>query len=125
MATTRIVLIVSLMLAGCAGTTEKGKRYYVYKNASGNEVLTDMPCGNAVDPCNKGMRDARATSNPADEEFWQFEARVQVRSPAGIQYGRMPQDFNVIGSRERCESVRATVTDPTEPCKGPFYFKRD
>ncbi len=26
---------------------------------------------------------------------------------------------------ERCEAVRAAVRDPTEPCKGPFYFKRD
>jgi len=32
-----LVLMVALaMLAGCAGTTEKGKSYYVYKNASGN-----------------------------------------------------------------------------------------
>ena len=122
---TRIVLLgVLTALAGCAGTTEKGKSYYVYKNPAGNEVLTDMPCGNAVDPCNKGMKDARVTNNPADEEFWQFEARVQVRSLVGIPYGRVPTDFNVIGPKERCESARAAVTDPTEPCKGPFYFQR-
>jgi hypothetical protein len=36
----------------------------------------------------------------------------------------MPQDYNVIGSRETCEAVRARVTNaPTEPCKGPFYFR--
>ena len=123
---TRIVLFAVLAsLVACAGTTDKGKGYYVYKNAAGNEVLTDMPCGNAVDPCNKGMRDARVTNNPADEEFWQFEARVMVRAVVGIPYGRMPQDFNVIGPKERCETARASVTDPTEPRKGPFYFKRD
>jgi hypothetical protein len=120
-----ILLVVTFTLAGCAGTTDKGKSYYVYKNTAGNEILTDMPCGNAVDPCNKSMRDARVTNNHVDEEFWQFEARVQVRSLVGIPYGRMPQDFNVIGPKERCESARATVTDPTEPCKGPFHFRRD
>jgi hypothetical protein len=125
MAMVWIFLVATLTLAGCAGTTDKGKSYYAYKNTAENEILTDMPCGNAVDPCTKGMRDARVTNNPADEEFWQFEARVMVRALVGIPYGRMPQDFNVIGSKERCESARATVTDPTDPCKGPFYFKRD
>jgi hypothetical protein len=118
MTLTRMAGSVALLalLAGCAGTSEPG-----------NEILTDMPCGNAVDPCNKAMRDARVTNNPADEEFWQFEARPMVRALVGIPYGRMPQDFNVIGSKERCEAARASITPadtPTEPCKGPFYFKR-
>jgi hypothetical protein len=66
------------------------------------------------------------TNNPDDEEFWQFEARVKVRAAVGIPYGRMPQDYNVIGSRDTCEEVRARVTaDPTEPCQGPYFFKRD
>lgn len=55
---------------------------------------------------------------------WVFEARVKVRAFAGIPYGRMPRDYNVIGPRERREAVRALVADPTEPCKGPFYFRR-
>jgi len=116
---------LSLVLVACAtGTNEKGHSYYVYKNGQGHEVLTSMPCGNAVDPCNKMMQDAHVSNDPADEEFWQFEARVMVRSLVGIPYGRMPQDFNVIGSRETCEAVRARVKDPTEACKGPFYFRR-
>jgi hypothetical protein len=84
-----------------------------------------MPCGNAVDPCNKTMKDARVTNDPTDEEFWQFEARIMVRALIGIPYGRMPQDFNVIGTQARCEAARAEVKDPTEPCKGPFYFRRE
>jgi hypothetical protein len=74
-----------MIVTGCAGTSDKGKSYYVYKNASSNEVLTDMVCGNAVDPCNKGMKDARVTNNPADEEFWQFEARGVV--PPAVELG--------------------------------------
>jgi len=126
-------MVALAMLAGCAGTTEKGKSYYVYKNASGNEVLTGRPCGNAVDPCNKTMEDARVTNNPADEEFWQFEARPKntvYMGPFGIPIvpipaGRISKDFNVIGSQATCEPVRARIADPTEPCKGPFYFQRD
>jgi len=64
--------------------------------------------------------------NPADEGFWQFEMRVRVRARIGIPYGRRPGDINFIGTREQCEAVRAKVKDdPTEPCKGPFYFRRD
>jgi hypothetical protein len=43
----------------------------------------------------------------------------------GTSLGHGPRDFNVIGSQETCEAVSATVTDPTEPCKGPFFFRRD
>jgi hypothetical protein len=48
-----------------------------------------------------------------------------VRALVGIPYGRMPEDYNVIGSRETSEAVRGRVTDPTEPCRGPYYFKRE
>jgi len=58
------------------------------------------------------------TNNPSDEEFWQFEARIVVRANIGIPYGRRPQDFNVIGTRDDCEALRSTAKVPTEPCKG-------
>jgi hypothetical protein len=120
-----LTAIVGLLLGACVtGTNEKGHSYYVYKNAKGQEILTPLPCGNAVDPCNETMKDAKVTNDPSDEEFWQFEARVMVRALIGIPYGRMPQDFNVIGTQARCEAVRAGVNDPTEPCQGPFYFRR-
>lgn len=109
-----------LILTGCGsgGMSQQ----YVGKNRQGQEILTGNCEAAAV--CAE-MRPVTVTNNPADEEFWQFEARVKVRSLVGIPYGRMPADYNVIGSRERCEALRATVTDPTEPCKGPFYFRRD
>ena len=121
-ALTRSTLV---LLTGCTGTTEMGHGYYVYRNARGYEVLTSIPCGNSVDPCNESMRDAAVTNNSSDEQFWQFEARVKVRSLFGIPYGRMPRDFNVIGTQEQCEAVRDRVREPTEPCKGPFFFRRD
>ena len=68
------------------------------------------------------------TNNPADEEFWQFEARIKVRALVGIPYGRMPQDYNIIGTQDRCGRIRAAVAQsgtPAEACKGPFYFRRN
>jgi hypothetical protein len=115
-----------LLLTACVtGTNEKGHSYYVYKNGHGHEILTPQPCGNTTDACNNAMQQAQVTNDPADEEFWQFEARVMVRALIGIPYGRMPQDFNVIGTKARCETVRAGVNDPTEPCQGPYYFRRE
>ena len=91
--------------------------------------------GQTSEEC-QSMRPVAVTNNPSDEEFWQFRARLKNTlywEPLGIPIlfipigppGRsVPRDINVIGSRETCEAVRARVTDPTESCKGPFYFHR-
>ena len=123
-----VLLAYAVLLGGCAtGSTEVGHRYYVFK-AGGREQLTARPCGNAVDPCNQSMQDARVTNDPADEEFWQFRGQVPryaVIFAIPVPAGRNDADFNVIGSRDTCESVRAKMTGDTQPCKGPFYFRRE
>ena len=129
----RIALRGLLCLAACAGPTERGYQYYVYTNPEGQVALagvrgvlgggTTVRCG---PPCT--VQTATVTNDPVDEEFWQFEARVKVRALIGIPYGREPRDFSVIGPRETCEATRARVAaggTPTEPCRGPFYFRRD
>jgi len=74
------------------------------------------------------------TGDPHDEEAWQFEARIRVVSNIGVPYGREPVDYIVAGSREHCETARLALrskphtfysqeTPPTDPCKGPLYFK--
>lgn len=122
-----LVVAASLLLGGCGTeSTATGHKTYLYKTTSGQAILTTLPCGDQTDPCNERYQSATITNNPADEEFWQFEMRVRVRALIGIPYGRRPEDINVIGTREHCEAVRAKVKDdPTEPCKGPFYFRRD
>jgi len=82
------------------------------------------PCGNTFPPCDKRARSVTITNDPADGEFWQFEERVQVRALIGIPYGRMPQDVNVISTREQCEAVRATIRIRRTPVRG-LYFRRD
>lgn len=121
-----LLLVLGLFAGGCGTeTTTAGQHSYLYTTASGREILTTLPCGNTADPCNERYQSVTITNNPADEEFWQFEERVKVQALIGIPYGRRPQDINVIGTREQCEAVRATVKDPTDLCKGPFYFRRD
>ncbi len=118
-------LVLGLVLGGC-GSAGFGQ-HWVGKNAKGQEILTAAcPRGGTPTEC-EAMQPVQITTDPADEEFWQFEARVRVRALVGIPYGRMPRDFNVIGTQGQCESVRATVEQdtPTEPCKGPFYFRRE
>jgi len=75
------------------------------------------------------------TGNPADAEARFSEARVKIYW-AGIPVGPELQDFLIAGNQERCEAVRANMrastlwskereVPPTDPCKGPFYFKRE
>ncbi len=120
------VLLLALGVAACGTITEKSYLYVAKRPDTGVEVLT-VGClvGQTADEC-QSMTPVTITNDPKDEEFWMFEARVLMRAAIGIPYGRMPQDVPVLGPRTRCEAVRATVRadTPTEPCKGPMYFKR-
>jgi hypothetical protein len=121
-----ILLAMLVLTTGC-GTepTTPGQKSYIYTTDAGKEILTTLACGNTTDPCNERYRSVTITNNPSDQEFWQFEARIVVRANIGIPYGRRPQDFNVIGNQDQCETVRSRVQAPTESCKGPFYFRRE
>ena len=120
-----VIAVISFVMGCGTESTTSGHQTYLYKAANGQEILTTLPCGNTSDPCNQRYSTVTITNDPRDEEFWQFETRVQVRALIGISYGRRPQDINVIGPREQCEAVREKIkNDPTEPCKGPFYFRR-
>ncbi len=67
---------------------------------------------------------ARVTEDPADTEFWVFEASVKIRSVGGVPYGKMPADWGVVGDQSACEAARARVTTlKTELCQGPHYLK--
>ena len=128
---TRLVALVlcaavGYLVAACGETAVAGHQFYLGSAANGKAIiglncLVNGEYAMGTIPCPRVV----VTNNPADEEFWQFEARVKVRALIGIPYGREPRDYNVIGAQDTCEAVRARVTDPTEPCKGPFYFKRE
>lgn len=142
-------------LSGCA-TSEAtrlaesyGEHVYgVWTNRQGVEFVT-RDCPRTWDDQEKhwkvlyGCVEAPGTRDPHDVEFWKFKMYqvAQIR----IMYGAVPVSpkyksgasdrIGVVGSRERCEAVRAPIVKPqgvagndgeswTEPCEGPFYFRR-
>jgi len=126
-----------VFLAACSAATSPGSRYRLTEPLpiGGTTVQWLTACSPNPDVgtihCNVAL-----TGQPTDQEAWQFEARIRVVSGLGISYGREPQDFIVAGAREHCETVRlafrskphafyAEETPPTEPCKGPLYFRRE
>jgi len=86
------------------------------------------------------------TRNQADTEFWKFERyhAAQIFAPVPILgfiptgpsfKGSSTTKIGVIGPQAACEAIRATVRKPrgvagddtdswTEPCQGPYYFRR-
>jgi len=125
MTKTVAMLALALTLAGCASGAPK---MWVGKNAQGNEILTAR-CIPQQSPSEcSAMQTVTITKVATDEEFWIFEAQVELRANIGFSYGRVPRHFASIGNQERCEVARAEVTataTPTGPCQGPFYFRRD
>ena len=148
--------MVCCLLAACTviGPTDVGYSYDVYRNVKGQEVLTNLACGDAIDPCNESMHSATVTNNPTDEEFWRFNnlpkkaeltpgaiVAVIILAPVWVPEvlgqllaapilalrgeRKIINYTNVMGSQETCDTVRATATNPTEACEGPFYFRRD
>src|SRR5262245_15388345 len=77
------------------------------------------PCGNTFPPCDKRARSVTITNHPAHREFWQCEERVQVRALIGIPYGRMPQDVNVIGTRDSARQCAPPSRIQLTPAKVP------
>ena len=130
------ILLTLLLLVGCSASTSPGSRYRVDDPRPwGNTTVQWLtPCSPNPDVgtvhCNVVL-----TADPGGEEVWMFEARVKVYW-SGIPVGREPQDYLVVGTREHCEAVRTSTVastlwsgrgevPPTDPCKGPFYFRRE
>ncbi len=133
----RSVLLIALALAGCSAATTPGSRYQLTSpQLLGGSMVQWLTLCNPNPDVGPVTCNAQLTGDPADQEAWLFEARIRVVSNIGIPYGREPQDFIVVGTREKCEATRLAIrskphafyaeeTPPTEPCKGPLYFKSE
>jgi len=89
-----VIAVISFAMGCGTESTTSGHRTYLYKAANGREILTTLPCCNTSDPCNQRYSTVTITNDPRNEEFWQFETRVQVRALIGISYGRRPHQCN-------------------------------
>jgi len=155
--------LLSLLLAGCATfSTAPGARYVVVAPPGGPFVVGNgdpypvhfntaanvkwlRPCAYSADTAaaaNVVLSAAcpyAVSDTPSDEEAWMFEARPKIHGG----WGRMPQDFLLIGTVEQCETTRRSAYSPgiargwpyktptppegvpTEACKGPLRVRRD
>ena len=128
--------LLGVALVGCAAATAPGSRYQLTERQPWGTTTVQW-----LTPCNPNPSvgavtcNVMLTDNPTDAEAWLFEARLKIYW-SGIPVGREPQDYFVTGDRAHCETVRANMrtstlwsnereVPPTEPCTGPFYFKRE
>jgi hypothetical protein len=140
---TLVVLLGVLSLVGCARAkpADVGFTYWLRTNPNGQEFLAreGTGCGSYADKQNDACWNAAVkavvTNNSSDKEFWIFGVFLSRRIYVGVFMvpivpvspnirDKMPTDVAIIGAKEACEAVRARVPadNPTEPCRGPFYF---
>ena len=100
------------LLSGCAA----GRPTSLVRLPEGYEVLTAHCEASPPEPCQR----VRTTGVPTDEEAWGFRAR-----PAANALWREPEVLYAVGSRARCDEVRAALGTPTEACWGPVFFRRE
>jgi hypothetical protein len=100
------------LLSGCAA----GRPTSLVRLPEGYEVLTAHCEASPPEPCQR----VRTTGVPTDEEAWGFRAR-----PAANALWREPEVLYAVGSRARCDAVRAALGTPTEACWGPVFFRRE
>ncbi len=126
---------LAALLSGCAASTTPGTRYALTEQPWGSTTARFLSLCNPNPDVGPVTCNVILTGDRADEEAWLFEARLRVVSGLGIPYGREPVDYLVVGSHSHCEQVRAAMrarphilydeeTPPSEPCTGPFYFRR-
>src|SRR5262245_54285739 len=90
-------LLAAVVLTACTtGTPAVGHQYDIYKNPTHPELLTDIPPCGIRHGCTAERPLARVTNDPADEEFWQFEARLMTHWGSGMADEAEPRDYNVI-----------------------------
>ncbi len=111
--TVRLVLTIAATL-GLLSACAAGRPTSLTRLPQGYEVLT-AHCESAPESC----RRIEVSGDPADEEAWGFRAR-----PAPSALWKEAQVFYAVGSRARCDEVRAVIGTPTEACWGPVYFRR-
>jgi len=138
MTLTRISLVMALtaLVAGCSAATAPGSMYLLTEARPWGPTMVQWLAPCSPNPSVGTIQcNATLTGKADDEEAWMFEARIRMVSNIGVPYGREPRDYFVVGDRDHCDVVRGALrskphafyaqeTPPTDPCHGPFYFKR-
>jgi hypothetical protein len=128
---------MAAMLGGCSAATSPGSHYRLTEPRPWGPTTVQWLTACSPNPDVGSIHsNVVLTGDPTDEKAWHFEARVRVLSTIGVPYGRERVDYLVAGFRAHCETARGALrskphafysqeTPPTEPCKGPLYFRRE
>lgn len=134
-------LIVLVMVAGFAvqgcwaarmalnGVRSNGAPTALNKRGDGGIIAAT--CMTGFDVCES----VTPADHPADLEAWAFTFKEGQRGPLRIPAGEVPITWYVVGPKDRCDRIEATMASAkgtgvgmkgiSETCHGPFYFRKE
>lgn len=100
-------------------------------NTKGDSRIIAATCMAGFESCESVAQ----VEQPTDLEAWAFTYKERQVGPYGIPAGEVPITLYIVGSKERCDRAEARLAPLkgtgagmkgiSEPCHGPFYFKKD
>jgi hypothetical protein len=100
-------------------------------NTKGDVRLITPTCLVGFDSCESVAQ----VEQPTDLEAWAFTYKEAQKGPYGIPAGEVPITLYVVGAKDVCyraeqryaslKGTGAGMKAISEPCHGPFYFKKD
>lgn len=135
MAMNRILVVTMLTLAtqgcGLAINALRSTGAPGALNTKGDSRIIAATCMAGFESCESVAQ----VEQPTDLEAWAFTYKEQQVGPYGIPAGEVPITLYIVGSKEVCgraetglaalKGTGAGMKGISEPCHGPFYFKKD
>ena len=100
-------------------------------NTNGDSRIISATCMAGFDTCESVTQVEGST----DLEAWALTYKEAQTGPYGIPAGEVPITLYIVGMKEQCARAEARVAALkgtgvgvkaiSEPCHGPFYFKKD
>jgi hypothetical protein len=100
-------------------------------NTKGDSRIIAATCMAGFDSCES----VAEVKEPTDLEAWALTYKEAQTGPYGIPAGEVPITLYVVGAKDRCDGAEARLASLkgagvgmkaiSEPCHGPFYFKKD
>jgi hypothetical protein len=100
-------------------------------NTKGDSRIIAATCMAGFDSCESVAQ----VEQPTDLEAWAVTYKEAQTGPYGIPAGEVPITLYIVGAKESCDRVEGRLASLkgtgagmkaiSEPCHGPFYFKKD
>jgi hypothetical protein len=123
-----MVLMLGALLAGCSSAhlalMTSGPPVELLRTLDGTELVMGACDVTLSSTCERITK----TTEPTDEEAWQYVAKIKIQNGYGIPYGEASVPVYVLGPVENCQRMahraQKLPEDRGARCDGPFYFKR-